>query len=110
MNAPGPDLTSTKQTSTGLSSTDAIGRLDALATELSARGWVASLRHTRGRPPCLHTRNPEVGAGALAEDIYALPGEDGQWAYWWPWKQRIAVSAESAAAAIVRALRSAGTA
>ena len=110
MNAPGPDLTSTKQTSTGLTSTDTIDRLDALATELSARGWAASLRRTRGRPPCLHTRNPEPGAGALAEDIYALPGEDGQWAYWWPWNQRIASSAAGAAAAIVRALRSAGTA
>ena len=105
MNAPGPELTS----SSGLTGTDTIKRLDALATELSARGWVTSLRRTRGRPACLHTRNPEAGAGALAEDIYALPGEDGEWAYWWPWNQRIAVSAESAAAAIVRALRSADT-
>lgn len=98
MNAPGPEL----------ASTDIIDQLNALAAELSAHGWAADVRTGRGRPPCVHTRNPEPGAAALAEDIYARPGTDGQWAYWWPWEQRIAGSPASAAAAIVRTLRSAG--
>jgi hypothetical protein len=99
LNAPGPQLTST----------DTIDQLNALATELAAHGWTADVRTKRGRPPCLHTRNPEPGAGALAEDIYARPGDNGQGAYWWPWDQRIADAPASAAAAIIRTLRSAST-
>lgn len=99
MNAPGPQL----------ASTDVIEQLNALAAELSGHGWAADVRTSGGKPPRLHARNPEPGAAALAEDIYFRPGEGGQGAYWWPWDQLIAASPAGAAAAIVRALRSAGT-
>jgi hypothetical protein len=88
---------------------DTIGHLDALATELLAQGWPAHVRKLPGRPPSLRARNPVPGAGALSEDIYAKPGDDGGWGYWWPWAEPIASDPASAAAVIVRVLRAQDT-
>jgi len=83
--------------------------LDALAAALSAYGWTACVRTVPGRVPSVRAGNPEPGAAALSEDIYAKPGPDGGWEYWWPWAERIAAGPASAAAVIVRVLRTAGT-
>jgi hypothetical protein len=88
---------------------DLIGRLDALAAELAARGWTATVCTPRGRVPSVHARNPEPGAAALSEHIYSQPGADGRWAYWWPWAEPIAEAPDQAASVIVRVLRPAGT-
>lgn len=90
-------------------SADLIAGLDALATELSARGWAAKVRTMPGRVPSLRACNPEPGAVALSEDIYTKPGGDGGWEYWWPWSERIAADPASAAAVIVHVLRPADT-
>jgi hypothetical protein len=83
-----------------------LARLEALAAELAALGWPAGLDEPPGRLPSLHVRNPEPGARALAEHIYAQPRRDGTWAYWWPWAQAIdAAGPAGAAAVITRALR-----
>ena len=61
-----------------------------------------------GRLPSLHAANPEPGATALAEHIYAAPVADGTWRFWWPWAEPIAAEPAGAAEVITRALRSAG--
>jgi hypothetical protein len=99
MNAPGPQG----------SPAETIACLNALAIELSAYGWKANVQKLHGKPPTLHAQNPEPGAAALSEHIYARPLADGSWAYWWPWTQPIAETAADAAAIIVRVLRSADT-
>ena len=86
-------------------SADAIARLDALATELNSHGWTASVQALPGRMPRLYARNPEPGAAALSESIYAQPRVDGTWSYWWPWAEPIADTAAAAATIIVRVLR-----
>jgi hypothetical protein len=83
--------------------------LRALAAELSALGWTSHPRTLPGRVPSLRASNPEPGAAALSEDIYARFGADGRWEYWWPWGERIAADPAGAAAVIVRVLRPAGT-
>jgi hypothetical protein len=85
------------------------GALEALAAALSAHGWTAHVRTVRGRLPGVRAGNPEPGAAALSEDIYARPGPAGGWEYWWPWAQRIAGDPAAAAAVIVRVLRPEGT-
>ncbi len=87
---------------------DVIAGLDALASELSARGWQARVRTLPGRIPSLLTCNPEPGASALSEDIYTKPAGDGGWEYWWPWAEPIAADPADAAAVIVRVLRAQG--
>jgi hypothetical protein len=87
------------------SSAEMIARLDALATELTAHGWTASVQAAPGHTPRLYARNPEPGAAALSESIYAQPRADGTWSYWWPWAEPIAETADTAAAIIVRVLR-----
>jgi|HubBroStandDraft_4_1064222.scaffolds.fasta_scaffold1080382_1 hypothetical protein len=83
-----------------------LARLESLADALAALGWQADLDEPPGRLPCLHVRNPEPGAFALSEHIYAQPRRDGTWAYWWPWAQAIdAPDPAGAAAVITRALR-----
>ena len=83
--------------------------LEALAAALSEHGWAAHVRTVPGRVPGVRAGNPEPGAAALSEDIYARPGPDGGWEYWWPWAERIAADPASAAAVIVGVLRPAGT-
>lgn len=83
--------------------------LDTLAEELAARGWITRPHAPAGRVPCLFVQNPNPGAAVLAEHIYAGPGRDGTWWYWWPWADRIMPtrSADEAADVIVRVLRAA---
>lgn len=83
-----------------------ISRLESLAAALAAAGWPARLEEPAGRLPSLHVRNPEPGAAALSEHIYAQPRRDGSWAYWWPWAQAISAADPAGAAAVItRALR-----
>ena len=84
-----------------------VARLDALAAELAVLGWASSVREP-GRVPCLYARNPEPGAEALSEHVFAGRRRDGTWLFWWPWAEPIAESAGEAAAVIVRVLRPAG--
>jgi hypothetical protein len=85
---------------------DIISRLEALGAELAGHGWRVRTVAPAGRAPCLHVANPEPGASALAEDIYAAP-RDGTWWFWWSWAEPIAADPVGAAAVIVRVLRSA---
>jgi hypothetical protein len=89
-------------------SAETIARLEALASALAPHGWTTRLHAPRGQMPSLHARNPEPGAAALSEYIYAQPRADGTWTYWWPWAEPIAEAPASAAAVIVHALRPAG--
>jgi hypothetical protein len=79
--------------------------LNELAAELWALGWASRARTLPGRPAGLRASNPTPGAAALSEDIYAMPGADGQWEYWWPWGEQIAAIPADAAAVITRVLR-----
>ncbi|HEY3903232.1 MAG TPA: hypothetical protein VGM14_04870 [Streptosporangiaceae bacterium] len=83
-------------------------RLNALAAELGAHGWTATVQSRRGGPPTLHAQNPVREARALSEHIGARPDAGGAWAYWWPWAEVIAYDPGQAAAIIVRALCPAG--
>ena len=74
-----------------------LDRLEGLAEVLARHGLRARLMTPAGRGPSLHVINP--AAAALAEDIYAGPGQDGVWWFWWSWAERIAVSDDLAAAA-----------
>ncbi|MGA3153712.1 MAG: hypothetical protein ACLPN6_24720 [Streptosporangiaceae bacterium] len=76
---------------------DTIDRLESLAAVLAARGFAARLVTPPGRVPSLHVVNP--AATALAEDVYAGVGQDGQCWFWWPWAERIAAGDDLAAAA-----------
>ena len=75
-----------------------LARLEGLAKALTSRGLRARIVAPAGRVPSLHVVNPV--AGALAEDIYAGRGQDGQWWFWWSWAERIAVSEDTEAAAV----------
>jgi hypothetical protein len=86
---------------------EAAARLEELAGELDARGWPAWVDTQPGRPPRLHARNPETGATALSEQIYAHPLADGTWTYWWSWAEPITPDPASTADAITRVLRTA---
>ncbi len=74
-----------------------LDRLEGLAEALARHGLRARLTTPAGRVPSLHVVNP--AAAALAEDIYAGPGTDGVWWFWWSWAERIAVSDDLPAAA-----------
>jgi hypothetical protein len=80
--------------------------LESLGAELGAAGWVTRLTTEPGRIPALYVRNPEQGAAALNEIIYAAPKDDRHW-YWWSWSEPIHQDAAQAAALIRRALRAA---
>lgn len=82
---------------------EAVAWLSALAAELEAYGWSASLQAKRGGAPSLHARNPVPGAGALSEHIHARPDAEGNWAFWWPWGDVIAHAPDDAAWIIVSA-------
>jgi hypothetical protein len=90
-------------------SAEVITRLEALAAELGAVGWPARLDTPPDRVPALLAHNPEPGAAALAEHVYAQPGADGIWAYWWPWAEPIAATPGEAAAIVTRVLRTRDT-
>jgi hypothetical protein len=90
-----------------VSTADPNAQLDALASELASRGWTTRMDQPPGRLPSLHVRNPDPGASALSEYIYAQPRPSGTWAYWWPWAEPIAETPVEAATIITRVLRSA---
>jgi len=75
-----------------------LGRLEGLAEAVAEYGLRARLVVPPGRVPSLHVTNPQ--ASALAEDVYAGPGQDGQWWFWWSWAERIASGDDLAAAAL----------
>ncbi len=81
-----------------------LARLEGLAEVLAGRGLRARVVAPPGRVPSLHVVNPQ--ASALAEDVYAGRGQDGQWWFWWSWAEQIAVGddLEGAAARIGRVL------
>jgi len=83
-----------------------ISMLEALGTELGDAGWIARLMVAPGRAPCLYVQNPEPGAAALAEHVYAALRDDGFW-FWWSWAEPIAREPGDTAALIRRALRAA---
>lgn len=87
---------------------DCLNRLEGLAAELDGRGLRTRLVTPAGRLPSLHVVNP--AATALAEDVYAGPGRDGQWWFWWSWAERIAASADldQAASRVSRVLAARG--
>jgi hypothetical protein len=74
-----------------------LARLEGLAAELAGHGLRTQLVAPPGRLPSLHVVNP--AATALAEDVYAGPGRDGQWFFWWSWAERIAADQDVPAAA-----------
>jgi hypothetical protein len=85
-----------------------LARLEGLAEVLVSRGLRARIMTPPGRVPSLHVVNPL--AGALAEDVYAGRGQDGQWWFWWSWAERITLSEdpEAAATMIARVLAASG--
>jgi hypothetical protein len=83
-----------------------ISMLEKLGTTLDAAGWTTRLQVTPGRAPALYVRNPEPGAAALSEHIYAAPNHDG-YCDWWPWGQPIAQDIPETTTLIRRALRAA---
>jgi hypothetical protein len=85
----------------------AIVNLDALAACLTKEGWRARLDRAYNRVPNVFVQNPEPGARALSDHVYAAPRAGGWW-FWWSWAEPIAEDPADAAAIIMRALRSAG--
>jgi hypothetical protein len=83
-----------------------IAMLESLGAGLAAAGWTARLQVAASRPPFLYVQNPEPGAAALNERIYAGPKDDGLW-FWWSWGEPIAQGIPETAALIRRALRTA---
>ncbi|HTP17255.1 MAG TPA: hypothetical protein VMK13_15650 [Streptosporangiaceae bacterium] len=76
-----------------------LDRLEGLGEALAAHGFRTRLMSPAGRVPSLHVVNP--AATALAEDVYACPGQDGVWWFWWPWAERIAAGDDPADAALL---------
>jgi hypothetical protein len=66
--------------------------LEKLAAELGTRGYEVSIIIAEGRRPTLAVRNP--AAPMLSETVLA----DAEW-FWWPWADRIALTADVPAAA-----------
>jgi hypothetical protein len=81
--------------------TDATAQVEALAHELSRRGFATTVTTGDGRRhPCVRVVNRD--AAHMQEDVYAAPGTDGQWSFWWSWADKIGPidDIETAAAAI----------
>jgi hypothetical protein len=71
--------------------------LDALATEMIARGWAAHITTPLGRPVRLFVRDPDDAM--MCGYIVAAPDASGNWWYWFGWAERIAPAAMAGAAA-----------
>ena len=80
--------------------------LDALAAELTARGWTAYVITPRGRPARLFVQNPH-DPGMCADVMAAAGSGTGDWWFWFGWAERIAHAdaPDKAAALIVTELR-----
>jgi hypothetical protein len=83
---------------------DATAQVEALADELSRRGFGTAVSANRLHHPCVRVVNKD--ATRMWEDVYAAPGRDGQWSFWWSWGDRIGPigDIDAAAAAIAYVL------
>jgi hypothetical protein len=104
-------MSATAPTPAGSTIETAITSLEALAAKLTERGWAPRLDDAFNRLPNLLVRNPEPGAQALHDRIFAAPRKPGGpfW-FWWSWAEPIAEDPADAAVIIMRALRSAARA
>jgi hypothetical protein len=75
---------------------DAVRQREALAQELTARGFHAEMKSVDGYE-CVHVVSRTVPE--LAEDVRAFPDSDGIWWFWWSWDDRITGIGEVEAAA-----------
>jgi hypothetical protein len=69
------------------SATEAIKQLEALADDLTGRGFDAHVVQDGARA------RVSVGhrdVSQLSENIYAAPAGDGRWWFWWSWGDRVA--------------------
>jgi hypothetical protein len=74
--------------------------LDALAAELTIRGWIAYVTTPRGRPARLFVQNPHDPA-ICADVMAAAENGTADWWFWFSWAERIAPAGAPAAAAVV---------
>jgi hypothetical protein len=68
---------------------DARAQIEVLAQELSRRGFATSVTGAgmRHHHPCVRVTNTHLAR--MSEDVYAAPGGDGRWSFWWSWADRI---------------------
>jgi hypothetical protein len=85
---------------------EAEAQVQALAGELSRRGFATSVTANGldHHHPCVRVTNTHVTR--MSEDVYAAPGRDGQWAFFWSWADKIGPidNIEGAAVAIAYVL------
>jgi hypothetical protein len=85
---------------------DPRAQVEALAAELSRRGFATSVTRDglRHHHPCMRVTNTHIAR--MSEDVYAAPGRDGNWAFWWSWADPIGPigDIETAAVAIAYVL------
>ena len=60
--------------------------LEKLATEIDGQAYAVTLVRAEGRRPCLSLTNRRVPQAT--EFIYAAPGGEGEWGFWWGWALR----------------------
>lgn len=75
---------------------EAAERLEALAQNLTGRGFHAHVMEAHGQI-CACVSNQS--APQLSETVYAAPAADGSWWFWWSWADRIAPVADIETAA-----------
>jgi hypothetical protein len=86
--------------SRSIPSEDGMACLDALAAEVTARGWTAYITTPRDRPARLFVQNPHDRV--MCADVMAAPdGDGGGWWFWFGWAERIAPTGTPGAAATV---------
>ena len=88
-------------------SDEVIGHLEALAADLSGRGFTATITPD-GRYPSVRVVNSTTAQ--LSEQVYAAPAPDGSVWFWWSWAERIAPAGQpgTAAAKIAQVLAAGG--
>ena|SRR5579859_1933217 len=66
---------------------EAVGQLQALAGDLTGRGFDAQVIQdgARARVSVAHR-----DVSQLSENVYIAPTGDGRWWFWWSWGDRIA--------------------
>lgn len=75
---------------------DVAGQLEALAADLTGRGFDAHVIHDGGRA---RVSVAHRSVSQLSEYIYAAPTRDGRCWFWWSWGDRIAQITEVETAA-----------
>ncbi len=71
--------------------------VEALAQELSRRGFATAVRANGLRHPCVRVTNTHVAR--MSEDVYAATSRNGQWSFWWSWADPIGPIGDIGAAA-----------